>query len=53
MTALAAAANPTRVSVADFGATPNDNRDDTRALRKAAAYCRNPPGTTLFFPPGI
>ena len=52
-TCLAAAANPTRVSVADFGATPNDNRDDTRALRKAAAYCRNHPGTTLFFPPGI
>lgn len=42
----------TRVSVADFGARPSDGKDDTKALRAAAEYCRNHPGTTLFFPEG-
>ena len=28
------------VSVADFGAIPDDGKDDTRALRRAVEYCR-------------
>lgn len=35
------------VTAADFGAVPDDGRDDTRALRRAAEYCRTNPGTTL------
>ncbi len=35
-----------------FGAIPDDGKDDTSALRKAAAYCRENPGTTLFIRPG-
>ena len=31
------------VSVLEFGAKPDDGKDDTRALRKAAEYCRPPP----------
>ena len=38
------------VSVLEFGAKPDDGRDDTRALRKAAEYCRRHPGTTLTVP---
>ena len=61
--AVAAAAAPgakpeprtseTTVSVADFGAVPDDGKDDTRALRRAAEYCRTHPGTTLLFPAGV
>ena len=40
------------VSVEQFGAIPNDGKNDFEALRKATAYCRENPGTTLFFPPG-
>lgn len=40
------------ISVEDFGARPNDGENDFEALRKATAYCREHPGTTLFFPPG-
>jgi polygalacturonase len=40
------------VSVEQFGAIPNDGKNDFDALRKATAYCRENPGTTLFFPPG-
>ena len=40
------------VSVEKFGAVPNDGKNDFDALRKATAYCRENPGTTLFFPPG-
>ena len=36
-----------------FGAVPDDGKDDTRALRSAAEYCRTHPGTTLIIPPGI
>ena len=43
----------TTVSVADFGAVPDDGKDDTRALRRAAEYCRTHPGTTLLFPAGV
>lgn len=42
----------TIVSVADFGAVPDDGIDDATALRAAAAYCRAHAGTTLVFPPG-
>ena len=41
------------VSVEQFGAIPNDGKNDFEALRKATAYCRENPGTTLFFPPGM
>lgn len=42
-----------RVSVEQFGALPGDGIDDAAALAAAANYCRNNPGTTLCFPPGI
>ncbi len=41
-----------RVSVEDFGAKPNDHIDDSKALSKAAAYCRENPNTVLVFSPG-
>ena len=41
------------VSVADFGAIPDDGKDDTRALRRAAEYCRMHAGTTLVMPAGV
>lgn len=41
------------VSAADFGAVPNDGKDDTRALRRAAEYCRTHAGTTLVIPAGV
>ena len=41
------------ISVADFGAMPDDGKDDTEALRAAAKYCRSHRGTTLVFPPGV
>ena len=41
------------VSVARFGAKPDDGKDDTKALRKATRYCREHPGTTLSFPAGV
>lgn len=41
------------ISVADFGAIPDDGLDDTEALRCAAEYCRKHSGTTLEIPPGI
>ncbi len=40
------------ISVCDYGAVPDDGKDDTKALRKAAEYCRNNPGTTLYIPAG-
>ena len=40
------------VFVSDFGAIPNDNKDDAVALRKAAEYVRNNEGTVLVFSPG-
>lgn len=43
---------PHTVSVGKFGARPDDGKSDTEALRRAAAYCRKHPGTTLFFPAG-
>lgn len=41
------------VSVTDFGARPDDGKDDTRALRRAAEYCRTHAGTTLVIPAGV
>ena len=40
------------VSVSKFGARPDDGGSDTEALRRAAAYCRKHPHTTLLFPAG-
>ena len=40
------------VSALQFGARPDDGKDDTRSLRKAAEYCRTHPGTTLLIPAG-
>ena len=54
-TLLAACGNAPQqeVSVEKFGAVPNDGKNDFEALRAATAYCRENPGTTLFFPPGV
>ena len=41
------------VSVEKFGAIPDDGKNDFDALRSATAYCRENPGTTMFFPPGV
>ena len=41
------------VSAARFGARPDDGKDDTKAFRKAAKYCRTHPGTTLVLQPGV
>lgn len=43
----------TSVSVVDFGAVPNDDKNDAEALNKAMQYCFEYPGTTLVFEPGI
>jgi len=51
--ALCTACGGTTVSVKDFGAIPDDGINDAEALRKAAEYCRNHPGTTLVFPAGV
>ena len=40
------------VSVAEFGLKPNSRDDSIPALRKALAYCKQNPGTTLIFPRG-
>lgn len=54
---IAAAAEPETkgqtISVVDFGAKPDDGKDDTRALRRAAEYCRENAGTTLYMPAGV
>lgn len=41
------------LNVCSLGAFPNDGKDDTKALRKAAAYCRANPGTRLIMPAGV
>lgn len=41
------------INIRDFGAVPDDGKDDTKALRRAAAFCREHPGTTLVIPPGV
>ena len=42
-----------QVSVADFGAVPDDGKNDAGPLRKAMEYCKSNPGATLLFPPGV
>ena len=44
---------PATISVTKFRAKPDDGKDDTKALRKAAQYCREHPGTTLIFSAGV
>ena len=41
------------VSLLDYGATPDDGRNDLAALRDAAQYCHEHPDTTLVIPPGV
>ena len=41
-----------RYSVADFGAKPNDGKDDSNAIAKALEFCKQHPGATLLFPYG-
>lgn len=40
------------ISVTHFGAVPDDGKNDAKALRKAAKYCREHKNTTLVFPAG-
>ena len=40
------------VDVTQWGAKPDDGKDDTKALRKAVEYACDHPGTTLYLPPG-
>ncbi|PZX48294.1 glycosyl hydrolase family 28-related protein [Algoriphagus chordae] len=40
------------INVRDFGAIPNDGKDDTAFLRKAAEKARTTPNATLYFPAG-
>ena len=53
MTTIAADHNIKEKSVTEFGARPDDGRDDTRALRAAIEWARHTPGATLTFPPGV
>lgn len=41
------------INAKDFGAQPNDGKDDTKALRKAVEFCRTRSGITLLIPPGV
>lgn len=41
------------INISDFGAIPNDGKNDIDALRKAAAYCSTHPGTTLIISEGV
>lgn len=43
----------TQIDAARFGAIPDDGKNDMPALRKAARYCRENPGTTLLIRPGV
>ena len=40
------------INVQEFGAVPNDNLDDTDALRNAVALARTKTDAILYFPPG-
>jgi len=40
------------IYVKDFGAIPNDQLDDTEALRNAVEAARNKPNSVLYFSPG-
>lgn len=39
-------------NILEFGAVPNDGLDDSKALKKATAFCRSHPGYTLIISPG-
>lgn len=41
------------VTAAQFGAIPDDGKNDADALRQAAKYCREHAGTTLVIAPGV
>lgn len=45
--------NDKSISVTDFGAYPNDGKNDIQALNKAINFSRSNPGTILKFAPGI
>lgn len=47
-----AAAEVSVVDVSDFGMTPNDGKDDVRALQKALQACRESGAKRLVFPAG-
>lgn len=40
------------VNAADYGAIPDDGKNDAEALRAAVATCRDEPGSTLLIPSG-
>ena len=42
----------TLFNVSDYGAFPDDGKDDTESLRNVVALARTTPGSILFFPPG-
>jgi len=44
---------PKQISAANFGAIPNDGKNDAEALQKAIAWCKANPGGTLSFAPGV
>lgn len=50
---MSAATVSHEISVAHFGAVPNDGKNDAQALREAAKYCREHVGTTLVMPAGV
>jgi len=50
---MSLSAGAASVNVRKFGARPDDGKDDTKALRKAAAYCRSHKGITLEIPAGV
>lgn len=41
------------IDASQFGARPDDGKNDITALRKAADFCRQNPGTTLVIKPGV
>ena len=41
------------INISDFGAIPNDGKNDIDAHRKAAAHCSTHPGTALIIPEGV
>ena len=52
LTCFVCTASARSISVAHFGAVPDDGKNDATALRKAAKYCREHKNTTLVFPAG-
>jgi hypothetical protein len=41
-----------QINVMDFGARPNDGKDDSKAISRAIDFCKSKPGLTLYFPYG-